>query len=295
MTKKDNSPALVGASYIVISSFFYASYGIWTKLMGNFFGGYTASAWRSLVVLLMLVPIAYFYRKLEKVNFRRNWKYLLSMTIASFFIWGPLYYAVLHAGIGISLAIAYASIVIGMFFFGSLLNNEKLTNEKIVSALLGFVGLAFVFSPTLHALGWLALGGAFISGFATSANMLITKKIKYNPTQATVWLWITSAIANFVMALVISEKSPEYGFYIQWFYLIIFAIASIIASWCFVKGLRYVDAGIAGILGLLEVVFAVLFGGIFFNEHPSGMVQIGILIILIAAAIPNLRTLALKF
>ena len=58
----------MGASLIVLSSLFYASYGIWTKLMGNFFGGYTASALRSVVVVLILLPIAIVYSQLEPLN-----------------------------------------------------------------------------------------------------------------------------------------------------------------------------------------------------------------------------------
>ena len=64
--------APLGASLVVTSSFFYASYGIWTTLMGNFFGGYTASALRSVLVLIILVPIAFAYKQLGPVQWRKN-------------------------------------------------------------------------------------------------------------------------------------------------------------------------------------------------------------------------------
>src|SRR5690349_9257504 len=125
--EKDKSQAPVGASLVVLSSFFYASYGIWTKLMGNFFQGYTASALRSVLVLLLLFPIAFGYRKLEPLRLKLNWPWILGLIVASLFTWGPLYYAILHAGVGISLALAYAMIVIGSFFFGWLFASEKFT------------------------------------------------------------------------------------------------------------------------------------------------------------------------
>lgn len=114
--KKYTAP--LGASLVIVSSGFYASYGIWTKLMGDFFQGYTASALRSVLVLLILLPIAIFYHNLEPIKLKQNSRYLIGMIIASLFTWGPLYYAILHAGVGISLAVAYASIVIGSFIFG---------------------------------------------------------------------------------------------------------------------------------------------------------------------------------
>src|SRR5260221_11195946 len=115
--KKTNRPtAPLGASLVVLSSLFYASYGIWTKLMGNFFDGYTATFFRSILVLLVMVPIALVCKQFEPLHFRNNWKYLIGMFIASLVVWGPYYYAILHAGVGISLAINYISIVIGMYF-----------------------------------------------------------------------------------------------------------------------------------------------------------------------------------
>jgi drug/metabolite transporter (DMT)-like permease len=155
-SKKYTAP--LGASLVVMSSIFYASYGIWTKLMGDFFQGYTASALRSVLVLLILLPIAIFYRHLEPIHLKQNWRYLTGMVLASLFTWGPLYYAILHAGVGISLAVA-----------------------------------------------------------------------------------------------------------------------------------KLIDAGAAGILGLLEIVFGVLFGIIFFHERPAAMALLGMVVIIAAAAIPYFR------
>jgi drug/metabolite transporter (DMT)-like permease len=281
--------APLGASFIVLSSVFYASYGIWTKLMGNFFGGYTASAWRSVLVLVILVPIAMVYRQFEAINWKRNWRYLIGLVVGSLFIWGPLYYAILHAGIGITLAINYAFIVIGMFFFGRLLAGERFTRDKWLSTFLGLTGVALVFAPTVRSIGWLALGAAVISGLSTASNMVIAKQVPYNATQSTVLLWIASVIANFLMLMLIGEHAPASVWHLEWLYLILFAGASVAASWFFIKGVKLIDAGAAGILGLLEIVFGVVFGAVLFSERPGLTVLIGVAVIIAAAAIPYVR------
>ena len=247
--KKTSAP--VGASLVVLSSFFYASYGIWTKLMGNFLGGYTASVLRNVVVLVILIPFALAFRSFEPVMWKKNWRYLVGLVFASFFIWGPLYYAILHAGIGITLTVNYASIVIGMFFFGWLLANERFTKDKWLTAALGLLGLGFVFSPTVSHTGWLALGAAIVSGLGAGASTVIAKKIPYNATQSTIALWLTSLMANVIMAVVLNEKHPPRGLHIQWLFLILFGVASVIASWMLVKGMKLIEAGAAGVLGLL--------------------------------------------
>jgi len=286
---KIKSAAPLGASLVVLSSLFYASYGIWTTLMGSFFGGYSASAIRSFLVLLILVPIALAYRQLGKVNWRRDWKYLVGMVLGSTLVWGPLYYAILRAGIGISLAITYAGIVAGMFFFGWLLANEKFTKDKWLSIVLGLIGLWLVFSPSLAGVGWLALAAALVSGLGSAFNSVLAKKLPYNASQSTVLLWIASVVANVSMAFLLHEPRPAVGLHVQWAYMVLFAIASIIASWSFVRGIKLIEAGAAGILGLLEIVFGVLFGVVFFKERP-GLVAIGgVMAIILAATIPYIK------
>ena len=230
---KNKAP--VGASLIVLSSFFYASYGIWTKLMGNFFDGYTASAFRSVLVVVMLVVVAAQLKGFEPLNLKRNWYWIAAMIFASLFTWGPLYYAILHAGVGISLSIAYASIVIGMFFFGWLCAGERFTKDKALSASLGIIGLALIYTPTVHNFGWLALTGALVSGLSSAANAVFAKRIHYKATQSTLVLWSASIVANFAMAAVFSKSWPVFGWHIAWLYLVVFALASVIASWSLVE------------------------------------------------------------
>lgn len=257
--------------------------------MGNFFGGYTASALRSALVLVMLAPIALIYRQFQPINWRRNWRYLIGLLLSAVLVWGPLYYAILNAGVGISLAVNYACIVIGMFLFGWLLVGERFTKDKRLSALLGLAGLALIFSPSVSAIGWLALGAAAISGLSSAAHMVIAKKLPYNATQTTVLVWTASVIANIPMAFLLGEGLPSVALHIEWLYLIIFAVASVAASWMFIKGIKLIDAGAAGVLGLSEIVFGVLFGMAFFNERPGLVVLFGATLVIAAAAIPYLK------
>ena len=92
-------------------------------------------------------------------------------------------------------------------------------------------------------------------------------------------------MANVIMAVVLNEKHPARGLHIQWLYLILFGVASVIASWLLVKGIKLIEAGAAGVLGLLEIVFGLLFGIVFFRERPSAVALLGALVIT-AAAIP---------
>lgn len=286
-TKKQNAP--LGASLVVLSSFFYASYGIWTRLSEGYFTGYAATAIRSLTVLAILVPIALKLKKFQKIHLKKNLHLIIGLIISSCFIWGPLYYAILNAGIGISIASNYAAIVIGMFFFGWLFFRERFTKEMAISTILGSLGLALIFVRGNSHFGFLAVAAAVLSGIATSLNMIISKKLPYNATQSTITLWSTGVIANVAMMLMVGESIPKLSWNINWLYLLLFSIASVIASWSFVSGLKLINAGVAGILGLLEVVFGMAFGVLLFNEQPGIWGYAGALIIVISAATPYLN------
>jgi drug/metabolite transporter (DMT)-like permease len=286
---KLKNAAPLGASFVVLSSLFYASYGIWTKLTGDFFGGYTASAIRSVFVLLILIPLALAFGQLAKIHWRRDWRQMAGLILTAALIWGPLYYAVLHAGVGISLTINYAAMVIGMFFFGWLLVRERFTRDKWLSTALGLIGLWLIFAPSTSGLGWLALSAALLSGFAAAAHYVIGKQLPYNATQSTIIMWAASVIANTAMLFVLREQFPSIGLHMEWFYLFIFGVASVAATWLFMKGIKLIEAGAAGILGLLEIVFAVLFGALFFHERPGTVVLLGVVSIIAAAAIPYIR------
>jgi drug/metabolite transporter (DMT)-like permease len=287
MIKESKAP--VGATLVVVSSFFYASYGIWTKLMGNFFDGFTSAAIRSLAVLLILFPFAAAYRKLEPLNLRKNWPYIVGMIIGSIFVWGSLYYAILHAGVGISLAISYLGIIIGSFLFGWLFAGERFTRDKALAATLGALGLVFIFYSSVSHSGWVALVAALTSGIAGGANSVFSKKIHYNALQSTMALWASALIANLSVIVILSRPLPVIGWHIEWFYMLIFVLVSIVASVTFVAGIKLVEAGAAGILGLLEIVFGVIFGVLFFSERPNIITMLGMTVIVAAAAIPYLK------
>ena len=284
------SKAPLGATLVVVSSVFYASYGIWTKFMGEFFGGYVASAIRSVLVMVLFLVLALVLKRFEPLKLRQNGKYIVGMIIASFFIWGPLYYAILTAGVGLSLTVAYASIVIWTFFFGWLWLGEKFTRDKMISVALGVTGLALIFLPTSSAFAWLGLGAAVLSGLGSGANTVLVKQIKYNATQSTLTMWVASVIGNTIMAIILSQHVPAISARPEWFALLAFTVASLIATWTLVTGLKFIEAGAAGVLGLLEIVFGLAFGAIFFHERPSALALLGSTVIIIAAAIPYVRS-----
>ena len=141
------------------------------------------------------------------------------------------------------------------------------------------------FVPTVTgALALLPLAAALVSGLAISVNTIWAKQLTYDTTQSTLILWVTSVVANIPLAFILQEPMPIFEFRMEWVYLVLFGMASVLSSWLLLRGMIYVEAGLAGILGLLEIVFGVAFGILLFNEKLETIALVGIGLILTASA-----------
>src|SRR5690606_9061114 len=125
---KTNAP--LGASLVVVSSLFFGAYGVWFKLMDDYFGAFTQATLRHAVTSLLFIAIAVFLKKLGRIHWRRDAKWLAVSAISSAIIPASWYYAVMHGGVGITAALLYLGMVLGMFFFGWMFFRERYTNDK---------------------------------------------------------------------------------------------------------------------------------------------------------------------
>jgi len=286
MAKNHKGTAALGASLVVSSSFFYALYGVWTRLMGDSFGDYQQAVARSLVVVAVMLPIAIRRKELARLRWGRDWQWFLFSMVSSALIAGPMYYAVLRVGIGLSAGLQYAGIVLGMFFFGWLFSRERYTARKFIATALAFAGLGCIFAPSIHLASLLPLLAALGSGFATGLNVVSSQKMPYSASQTTVIAWTGGVLGNIGMVYLAGETHHHIAFGVSWLYVALFGLTSVAASWSVIRGVKLIDAGSAGILGLLEIVFGVLFGVVFFAERPSIVALAGMAVIMLAASIP---------
>ncbi|HSX05655.1 MAG TPA: DMT family transporter [Candidatus Saccharimonadales bacterium] len=288
MNKIHKSQAAFGASLVVTSSFFYGLYGVWTKLMGSSFGIYQQAVFRSMLVVAIMLVIATTRKELSPLHWQRDARWFALSIISSGLISGPLYYATLRVGVGLAAALCYAGIILGMFLFGWIFSRERYTARKFIATGLAFVGLACIFAPSVHTLGLLALLAALEAGLATGLNVVASQKMPYSASQTTIIAWTGGILINIVLTYLTGEQHHHLTFDISWLYLVLFALTSIAASWSVIRGVKLIDAGSAGLLGLLEIVFGVVFGMLFFAERPSSLAFIGMVAIILAAAIPYL-------
>lgn len=272
---------------IVMSSLFYGSYGVWTRLMGDNFGPFMQSWIRATLVCLVMLPFVLWGKnRWERIRWSEDKWWLASWVGVNTLIGGAQYYAIIHIGIGLALLTLYAGYLTSMFVLGWLLNGERYTPDKVVATVFAVVGLVLAFGPTLDGATLFPFIAALTAGFCIGGDMVVAQKIKYNSAQTTILAWVTGMVGSIPLSFLLHEHVASAHDYAQWGYLLAFVVVCVAASWLSVHGVKLVEAGVAGILGLLEVVWGIAFGVMFFHEQPSLLAYLGAACIIAAAIIP---------
>lgn len=280
---------------ILISAILFGSYGIWAKMLGTDFGVYYQGWTRSALVLLVLVPIMFITKSYKPIQ-KKDWKWIAISVLFGVFTQAPLYYAFNNASIGTVTLIFYAMFVITSYVVGRLFLREKITKVKIVAILLAVAGLFLTFGLSLASFSLGALLLAALNGIASGGEVSTTKKSTdhYSSLMISNAIWVGIFVTHLPMSLITHEKQWLPAFSMQWLAMLGYAAAGLVAFWLVVEGYKFVDAGIGSLIGLLEVVFGVLFGILFFHEHLSVTVITGALLIITAGLLPDAQELWLR-
>ena len=282
-----------GVTLILISSLLFASYGVWAKLIGDGMDPFYQGWSRAVLIVLFLTPILYYKRLIVPIK-REHFKLFAIFLTFTAGTQAPLFYAFTHMDIGSATLLFFVSMLLTMYTVGFFFLEEKMSRTKLASFALACAGMYFIFSFSLIAFTLLAALMAMLNGVASGGEISFSKKFSNSySTLYITWLsWVVILITNAPLSFILNETILLPSFDIVWLWQVGYTVASMLAFWLIIEGLKHVEAGIGGLLGLLEIVFSVLLGIILFNEGLSTEVVIGSVLILTAAALPHLTEFA---
>ncbi len=277
-----------GLFFIFISAIMFGSYGIWSRLIGVGEGIFYPSWTRGLLIALALLPILLYKKQIVPIK-RSDWKWMSVYLLATSLTQAPLFYAFNHMNIGTATLLFFVTMLLTMYAVGVFFLGEKLTKIKTISFALAFLGLYITFSFSILVFSIFAALMAILNGMASGTEVASSKKLTHNYSSLyVVWLsWILIAISNFIISIAIGERQFSPALNMFSLYQVGYAVAGILGFWLVIEGVKHVEASIGGLLGLLEVVFGILFGMLFFHEILTAKIFIGAVCIIFAAALPH--------
>ncbi len=278
-----------GVVLILLSSLLFGSYGVWTKLIGDDMGIFFQGWSRGLIIVLVFFPLLYLKKLIVPIR-KEDWLWLTIFLVFTSLTQAPLFYAFIHMDIGSATLLFSVSMLLTMYLVGFFFLNENMSLVKIASFLTACAGMYMIFSFSLLTFTILAALMAILNGVASGGEISFSKKLSSYSTLYITWLsWIAITLTNAPISLLLGETQMFPSFDLVWIWQLGYTAASMLAFWLIIEGLKYVEAGVGGLLGLLEIVFSVIFGIVLFNEEITANVFIGAVLILTAAALPHIQ------
>lgn len=257
--------------YVLSCVFLWALIPVVSKLGQNGLDNHQFLFWSSLSSLLFFAGIGLYKKNLKNLTKTSKAKWFQAICLG--FLGTYLYYVLLYLGYanapGMEVLIVQYSWPVLIVLLSIILLKEKLTLPKIISILLGFLGVFIVLTKGNFeqlkfeniSIDIIVFTGAFI--FALFS--VLSKKIKMNDTTLLTIYFITSSVASFVSMHLFSEfKIPNMN-----------TIIPIIINGFLVNGLSYIfwikalkigEASFIAPFVFLTPVLSSIFLIVFFNE-----------------------------
>ena len=277
-----------GLITIIVSSFLYGLQGVFIRLIGVSFGIFYPFVIRGIIISSILFIFLYFSKTFKKIT-SRDYKWFILMSLSGIISFIAVFIAYNNLTIGTVLFVYYAGFALNGFLFGYLFFKEKINTVKVIALILSLTGIFLVFSSPILQKELLFLLLALVSGITSSFWFIISKKISTYPYSQ---ILAVDSLIVFILCLIISVVVGEHisfpSLSIQWISVFGLTAVSLGAFLLSVYGFRLLQAQVASLLLLLEVVFGVFLGWIFFSEIPTSQALIGGGLILIGVSLPNL-------
>lgn len=278
---------LVGYLFLIGAAIIYGLFGLLSRYTGKF--GPFSQGWVRYFLILFLLVLVFGFR-------RTSWRKIQKKDIKWFLIWilpasfQPIltFIAFNHLPLGIGYFLLYSTMILAGIISGKLFFSEKFGLSKTLSLLLVFAGLVLIYKSDITLITNSYVFIALISGSLVGFWNTLTKKVSNNYSEFQ--MMFLDGFSTFTVGLVgslyLRETLPLFSDITSWFWIVAFAFSTIAAGFMLIRGFKHLEAQTGSLIMPLEIVFASLFGFIFFGELLKLNVYLGGLCIFLAAVLP---------
>ena len=265
------STVLFGIYARITALVLFSTMDAMVKWLGDAYGPFQMMLFRS---TLALVPLYLFYRSAGGLRLVRSNRPLLQVSrIATGF--GSLlgfFYVLPRMPLVDAYAISFAAPLFMVGLAAPVLN-EVAGWRRWSAVVVGFVGVLIMLEPWTIGVHWLSLV-VLLATFCYSLSTVLTRLIsRYDHDAATIfWFCLFAAIASLIGAIP-GWKWPSLA---DWFWLASLGLIGGVGQILVTRALRLAPASVLAPFDYSSIVFAVLYGYLWFRENPSPAVWYGL-------------------
>lgn len=282
---------IVGGLELLLASVIYGFYGLLYRYVGQF-GEYSQGWIRSLIIIFLLLFSIFLFNKEDWTKYKlKDLKWFALWVIPSSFQPVITFIVYNKLPVGLVFYLMYAGIMVSSFLAGKIFFKEKMNSSKMTSLVLVILGISFIYGSNISYIGNIYVLLALLSGFLVGLWNTLTKKLsgKYSSQQMVFTDNLSVIFIGLAMTFITKEQLPLNVSTSSWIWIILFAIASLIAGRLVIKGFRNVEAQVGSLILPMQIIFGSILGYIFFKETLSVNTYLGGAFIFIAAIIPYIK------
>lgn len=282
------SKNIKGSLLVAISALMFGSYGVFARYFESYPVFYQTFV-RCLIITVVFAVYGLLKKQFKKIE-KKDLNWFIIILIFTNFTVAPIVYAFQKLQIGTASFLFYASFTVFTYLLGLVFFKEKMNLPKIVSLLLSLIGLLLIFTFSLSWILLIPMLMAILNGVASAGEVTFSKKISqnYSNIQINTLVFGSIAFTHLLISLSLGETMDIQLVTTSLPVLLVFSAAAILGMVTVIAGFKYVEPSIGAIVGLLEIVFSVVFGIILFSEVLNWKITMGGALILIAALLPTI-------
>ncbi len=295
MGNKDNK-SIIGPVLIIVAAVFWGTMGIFVRALGEY--GLSSFQIVCLRVSFAAVIFALCLLVKDRSGFKISLKDIplfLGLGFGSILFFTVCYFTAIRMMSLSTAAILLYTSPIWIMLMSMLFFHEKINISRIVALILAFAGCVLVSGISGNGITFtgllVGLGSGFGYGLYSILGTIALRK--YKPLTVTTYTFIFAAVGSFIICRpfdMVSKisGSGKVGFLIM-FSVLTALVTAVIPFLTYTLGLNKVEASNAGIIATIEPLVATLVGIFVFREPLTYMSGCGIVLIIAAVVILNLK------
>ena len=291
-----NNKTLTGSILIILAGCFWGSMGFFVRRLGTY--GFSSIQIVSIRVTLAALLFALVLLIKDRAGFKvlfRDLPLFLGLGFGSILFFTVCYFtAITMMPLSTAAILLYTSPV-WIMLMSVLFFHEKLDRRKLMALVLAFAGCVMVSGISgggLTPIGLLVgLGSGIGYGLYSILGTIALRR--YSPYTVTTYTFIFAAVGSWIICRPVElfdkfTNTAHIGF-LTVFCCLTALVTAVIPFLAYTCGLQNVEASKAGIIATIEPMVATLIGILVFSEPLTLISGLGILLILTAVVILNLK------
>lgn len=256
-------PNLRGALWLVFAGFVLISMNSIVKTMGARLPAAELLFFRGAFGIVFLMPLV-LWRGWRSVATRHPWMHLLRTCFGTASMFG-VFYAVTHMPLADATAILFSSPLFATVF-AALLLREAVGWRRATATLVGFGGVLVMVRPGAEAIepaAFVAIGAAMLTG----ALAIIIRRLSGKDSPYVIIFWFTTVGSLIALPFALAVWVPPLAS--DWPLLVLIGFLGLIGQTAFTFAFSTGESSAVAPFDYVRLIFAGLFGYLFFAELPD--------------------------